>query len=185
MVAVGEVALVLGGARSGKSVVAERLAARCGAPVTYVATGAGDDLEDTGWRDRIAAHRARRPAAWTTAEVPQGGDLAAALLAVDGTGLVDSLGTWVAGHRGFAVATDRLLDALGRRAADGRATVLVSEEVGMGVHPASEAGRRFRDALGRLNEEVAAVASTVLLVVAGRVLRLDPSDPPDLPGRAG
>lgn len=177
MVAAGEVTLVLGGARSGKSAVAERLAAGAGAPVTYVATGPGDDLDDADWRDRVAAHRARRPEAWATAEVPQGGDLASALLEVDGTALVDSLGTWVAGHRGFAVDHGQLVAALGRRAHDGRATVLVSEEVGMGVHPASEAGRRFRDALGRLNEEVAEAAGAVLLVVAGRVLRLDRPDP--------
>lgn len=173
MVAAGEVTLVLGGARSGKSAVAERLAAGTRLPITYLATGpAGQDADDE-WRGRLADHRARRPETWATVEIGPAGDLAAALLAVDGTALVDSLGTWVAGHRGFAVAAERLTAALVARAAAGRPTVVVSEEVGLGVHPSSDAGRRFRDALGRLNEEVAASAGTVLLVVAGRVLRLE------------
>lgn len=170
----GEVTLVLGGARSGKSAVAERLAAAGGRPVTYLATGPGDDGADEDWRARLAAHRARRPSDWATLEVPPGGDLGSALLVVEGTALVDSLGTWVAGHDAFAAPGGPLVEALGQRAASGRLTVLVSEEVGMGVHPSSEAGRRFRDALGRLNEEVASAAGTVLLVVAGRVLALAP-----------
>ncbi|MGH9083112.1 MAG: bifunctional adenosylcobinamide kinase/adenosylcobinamide-phosphate guanylyltransferase [Acidimicrobiales bacterium] len=173
MVTAGEVTLVLGGARSGKSAVAERLAATEARPVTYVATGPGDAGTDDEWRARLSAHRRRRPPAWSTVEVVQGGDLGAVLLAVDGTALVDSLGTWVAGHHAFAAPGDRLLDALGRRASAGQPTVVVSEEVGLGVHPSSEAGGRFRDVLGRLNQEVAVVAGTVLLVVAGRVLRLE------------
>lgn len=181
MVAAGEITLVLGGARSGKSAVAERLAAAVaaavgaavGAPVTYVATGPGDEGADDEWRDRLSAHRARRPVSWATVEVAQGGDLAGAVLSVDGVALVDSLGTWVAGHDRFAAPGAVFVDALARRSAAGWSTVLVSEEVGMGVHPPSEAGRRFRDALGRLNEEVASVADPVLLVVAGRVLRLE------------
>ncbi|MGH9083451.1 MAG: bifunctional adenosylcobinamide kinase/adenosylcobinamide-phosphate guanylyltransferase [Acidimicrobiales bacterium] len=172
--------LVLGGARSGKSAVAERIAAAGGLPVTYLATGlalvaagtAGSG-GDEDWADRVAAHRARRPPAWATVEVAPGDDLAAALLAAGGTALVDSLGTWVAGDRAFEVPSGPLIAALGERAATGRPTVVVSEEVGMGVHPATPAGRRFRDVLGRLNAEVAATAGSVLLVVAGRVLHLE------------
>ena len=173
MVAAGQVTLVLGGARSGKSAVAERLAAETGLPVTYLATGPGDGDADDEWRERLAAHRARRPEAWSTIEIGTSGDLAAALRTVGGTALVDSLGTWVAGHLDFAVRAGDLAAALTERADAGWSTVVVSEEVGLGVHPSSAAGRHFRDALGRLNEDVAAVAGTVLLVVAGRVLRLE------------
>lgn len=173
MVAAGEVTLVLGGARSGKSAVAERLAAGSGLPVTYLATGPGDEVGDDEWRERLAAHRARRPEGWATVEVGPAGDLAGTLRAVGGTALVDSLGTWVAGHPDFVVGAEGLNRALAERAAAGLPTVVVSEEVGLGVHPSSAAGRRFRDALGRLNEEVASAAATVLLVVAGRVLRLE------------
>ncbi len=159
------ITLVLGGARSGKSLVAERLAARCPPPVTYLATLAVGEDAELGLR--VAAHRARRPAAWCTLEVASG--LPDALRRLAGTALVDSLGAWLAGHEGLAVDTDGLCAALLARAGD---TVLVSDEVGLGVHPSSEVGRHFRDALGSLNQAVAAVADRVLLVVAGRVLTL-------------
>ncbi len=156
--------LVLGGARSGKSAVAERLAAALSLPVTYVATG---QVTDDDMAARIAVHQARRPEAWATLEA--GSDLAGALIAVDGAALVDSLGTWVAAHEDLAVDLPMLLDVLKRRAAP---TVIVSEEVGLGVHPSSEAGRRFRDVLGEVNVAVADIADDVFLVVAGRVLPL-------------
>jgi adenosylcobinamide kinase/adenosylcobinamide-phosphate guanylyltransferase len=160
------VTLVLGGARSGKSEVAERLVGD--GHVTYVATGPAVDAEDDPtWAERVAAHRARRPAGWTTVEA--GADLPAVLARLAGPVVVDSLGTWVAGADGFAVDTPALCAALGGR--DGP-TVLVSDEVGLGVHPATEEGRAFRDALGDLNRAVAAVADRVLLVVAGRTLEL-------------
>ena len=163
------VTLVLGGARSGKSEVAERLAAGAGGPVTYLATyvaPAGPTDADMG--ARVEAHRRRRPPEWATVEV--GAGLPAALDAVEGTALVDSLGTWVAGQEGFAVDGDALCEVLRRRAG---ATVVVSEEVGLGVHPSTESGRLFRDALGSLNTAVATVADEVMLVVAGRVLTLE------------
>ena len=158
--------LVLGGARSGKSAVAERLAG--GGAVTYVATavGAAGD-EDGDFAARIAAHRARRPANWVTVETL---DLVGALGAVAGTVLVDSLTTWVSGASGFGVDVDGLVKALAVVPGD---AVLVSDEVGLGVHPSTEAGRRFRDALGLVNQAVAAAADEVVLVVAGRVLRLE------------
>lgn len=169
--------LVLGGARSGKSEVAERLlaAASAGAPVTYLATGqVADSAVDPDWAARVAAHRARRPAAWGSVEVGPGGDLAGALGSSTDAVLVDSLGTWLAGLADFGEPGDEaaLLQALGARRAAGRATVLVSEEVGLGVHPSSMAGVRFRDALGALNRRIAAVSDQVLLVVAGRALEL-------------
>jgi adenosylcobinamide kinase/adenosylcobinamide-phosphate guanylyltransferase len=158
--------LVLGGARSGKSAVAEALAGRGGGVVTYVATGAATD---EGMAARIAAHRARRPAAWVTVETP---DLVAAVRGAAGTVLVDSLTAWVAAAPAFQVDVDGLSAALAGRRGD---VVIVSDEVGLGVHPSTGAGRRFRDALGVVNQAVAAVADDVLLVVAGRVLRLEPA----------
>ena len=161
------ITLVLGGARSGKSEVAERIAARLPGPITYLATlvpGSDPDLAA-----RIEAHRARRPAGWRTVEA--GAELPAVLRSVPGPVLLDGLGPWVAASPGMVVDTVAFGAALAGRGAD---TVVVSEEVGLGVHPATEDGRRFRDALGELNQSVAAVADEVLFVVAGRTLRLDP-----------
>lgn len=182
MVARQEVTLVLGGTRSGKSALAERLVAVAGVPVTYVATGApGDD--DPDWRARVEAHRARRPPAWETLEVPRGGDLGDALRSVRGAAVVDSLGTWLAGFTDLSCPAEGLCDALAERAGRGFETVVVSEEVGLGVHPATGAGRLFADALGILNQAVAAVAGRVLLVVAGRALEL--TDRTEPMGRGG
>lgn len=170
----GHVVLVLGGARSGKSEVAERLVEHDGdgagraVPVTYLAPGAVPDPDvDASWADRVAAHRARRPAAWRTVEV--GADLTGVLRSTGGDVLVDSLGAWVAATEAFAVDATALCEALRER--DGR-TVLVSDEVGLGVHPPTAVGVAFRDALGDLNRSVAEAADEVLLVVAGRVLPL-------------
>lgn len=157
--------LVLGGARSGKSEVAERMAAAAGGAVTYVATGTAVDAEMAA---RIDEHRRRRPPGWTTVE--SGPDLAGALAMAEGTVLVDALGTWLAQAEGMAVDADGLCAVLAGRGGD---TVIVSDEVGLGVHPSTEAGRRFRDALGALNRRVAELADEVVLVVAGRVLPLE------------
>ena len=162
------ITLVLGGARSGKSEVAERWAASLPEPVTYVATAVlGDD--DADFAARVAVHRARRPASWQTVEAGVG--LVRTLSATDGTVLLESLGTWVAAAPDFAVDADGLCAVLRSRSGD---TVIVSEEVGLGVHPSSEAGRQFRDALGLVNQAVAGVADRAVLVVAGRVLELGP-----------
>jgi adenosyl cobinamide kinase/adenosyl cobinamide phosphate guanylyltransferase len=163
------ITLVLGGARSGKSAVAERLARRWGDAVTYLATGVATDPDMTA---RVAAHRARRPAHWSTLEC--GVDLVGALRRARGIVVVDALGTWLAQLDGFAADAEALCDALTARATP---TIVVSEEVGLGVHPATEQGRRFRDALGALNQAVATVADQVLLVVAGRALALSVVDP--------
>jgi adenosylcobinamide kinase/adenosylcobinamide-phosphate guanylyltransferase len=159
------ITLVLGGARSGKSAVAERMAARTGLPVTYLATARAADEDMAA---RIEQHRRRRPASWTTVEC--GLELVPALAAVTGTALVDALGTWLASFEGFAPDLDDLCAVLRAR---GGPTVIVSEEVGLGVHPSTEAGRRFRDALGTANQVVAALADEVVLVVAGRRLALE------------
>jgi adenosyl cobinamide kinase/adenosyl cobinamide phosphate guanylyltransferase len=160
--------LVLGGTRSGKSELAEQIAASLPQPVAYIATAAIAPGSDPDFEARIEAHRRRRPPSWETLEV--GRDLVGALAATKGTVLVDSLGTWVGAHEDFDVSADELCEVLAARAAD---TVVVSEEVGLGVHPSSEAGRRFRDALGELNRRVAEVCDDVWLVVAGRCLRLE------------
>ncbi len=161
------ITLVLGGARSGKSALAERLAARHPPPVTYVAT-ARVEATDADHVARVEAHRARRDPAWSTVEA--GVDLAACLAATGGTVVVDSLGTWVSAHDDLAPDVESLCRALTGRDGD---TIVVSEEVGLGVHPSSELGRRFRDVLGEVNAAVADVADDVVLVVAGRVLPLE------------
>jgi adenosylcobinamide kinase/adenosylcobinamide-phosphate guanylyltransferase len=175
------ISLVMGGARSGKSEVAERLAKRQAlgegpqsGQLTYVATAAVGN--DASFDARIALHQARRGPDWTTAEVPRGGQLRNAL-AVPGTVLVDSLGTWVAGWPGFAADVDDLVAALESRRSMGRATVLVTDEAGLGVHPESAEGLAFRDTLGVVNRRVADIADDVWLVVAGRVLVLPREDP--------
>jgi adenosyl cobinamide kinase/adenosyl cobinamide phosphate guanylyltransferase len=173
------IVLVLGGARSGKSQVAEELAkrwaARSSGGVTFVATAAVDDA-DAGFAARIEEHRSRRPAAWETVEVPLGADLGAVIDRCPpcGVALVDSLGTWLAGCPDFAADVAGLTAALDRRRSGGD-VILVSDEVGLGVHPETQAGLEFRDALGALNREVATAADDVLLVVAGRVLSLPPA----------
>lgn len=162
------IVLFLGGARSGKSRLAEHRAAAGTEPVTYVATAIAAH-DDADFAARIAAHRARRPSEWATVEAA-GTELAAHLQRIEGTVVVDSLGTWVARHHNFDIDAATLLDAITRRTGD---TIVVSEEVGLGVHPATDVGRHFRDALGALNQAVAGVADEVLLVVAGRVLPLE------------
>ena len=164
------VTLVLGGTRSGKSTVAEQLAtelaSRGGGTVTYVATASVTDEE---MARRVAAHQARRPAAWSTVELASSTELPAVLAHLDGSVLVDSLGTWVASAPDLEVDAQALVHALQVRSGS---TVLVSEEVGLAVHPATAVGRAFVDALGHLNQTVAAVAGRVLLVVAGRTVEL-------------
>ncbi len=164
------IVLVLGGTRSGKSELAERLVARFGERVTYVAPCAppGDDHD---FADRIARHRARRPSTWHTVEC--GVALPDTLRATTGPVLVDSLGTWLAGAPDLRVDVAGLVDALAARA---EPTVLVGEEVGLSVHAPTPIGREFTDRVGELNAAVAALADEVLLVVAGRVLPLQSSD---------
>jgi adenosyl cobinamide kinase/adenosyl cobinamide phosphate guanylyltransferase len=164
------ITLVLGGTRSGKSAVAEALAARHGPTVTYVATMAIG--EDPDLAERVAAHRMRRDPAWETVQC--GDDLPCLLAELRGTVLVDSLGPWVAAA-GAAADGESLGAALRSREGD---TVVVSDEVGLAVHPSTEEGRRFRDALGSVNHAVSAVADRAFLVIAGRALALPPAGPP-------
>jgi len=148
--------------------------------VTYVATAAASD-DDPDFARRIAVHRARRPPEWQTVELGLADDLAGELAGIEGPVIVDSIGTWVAGHPDFAVDLERLTSSLIARRAP---TVLVSEEVGWGVHPSSKTGRAFRDAVGTVNKRLADVSGNVLLVVAGRVLELPRAHRPH-PGSLG
>jgi len=156
------ITLVLGGVRSGKSEVAERLAGP--GPGTYVATGLVSPGDDD-FAERIARHRARRPEGWVTVEEPRA--VPAVLARLHGPVLLDALGTWIAND--LRPDIDGLVAALVGRQDD---TVVVSEEVGLGVHPVSEVGRLFADRLGEANRRVAEVADRCLLVVAGRVIEL-------------
>jgi adenosyl cobinamide kinase/adenosyl cobinamide phosphate guanylyltransferase len=164
------ITLVLGGTRSGKSAVAEELATRHGPPVTYVATM--DPLGDPDLQARVAKHRSRRDPSWVTVEAAE--DLTGLLADVRGTVLLDSLGPWVAAV-GAGVDGDSLCAALRERTGD---TVVVSDEVGLAVHPSTEQGRLFQDALGAVNHAVSVAADRVYLVVAGRPLALPPAAPP-------
>jgi adenosylcobinamide kinase/adenosylcobinamide-phosphate guanylyltransferase len=160
--------LVLGGTRSGKSEVAERVAG-LDRPVTYLATGVSSP-DDAEFAERVALHRQARPDHWETVEVGPEDELVALVATTGGALLLDSLGTWLAVQPGFRVDGDLLAGALADRS---EPTVVVSDEVGLGVHPSTAQGRQYRDALGSLNRAVAARADRVLLIVAGRVLELD------------
>jgi adenosylcobinamide kinase/adenosylcobinamide-phosphate guanylyltransferase len=123
---------------------------------------------DAEFLARIEAHRRRRPPGWGTVEA--GADLVGVLARVGGSVLVDALGTWAAAVPDFEVDAAELCSVLRTRPGS---TVVVSDEVGLGVHPFTETGGRFRDAMGLLNRAVADVADEVVLVVAGRALHLE------------
>jgi adenosylcobinamide kinase / adenosylcobinamide-phosphate guanylyltransferase len=168
----GALTLLLGGARSGKSALAVEIGRRHPGPVTFIATS--PPSIDGDLSGRIARHRAERPP-WPTIEEPL--DLAAALAAA-GTDLaiVDCLTLWVNNllHRGDDDAAIEAIaaDAAATAAERGGPTVVITNEVGLGVHPTTELGRRYRDTLGRVNQRWAAAADTALLLVAGRALSL-------------
>jgi adenosylcobinamide kinase / adenosylcobinamide-phosphate guanylyltransferase len=175
---VGELVLVLGGVRSGKSRFAESLAA-AGPPVTYLATAMAGDTE---MANRIAQHRQRRPASWQTIEEPWDGTSAIARH-VGGTLLLECVGLWLTnllvGMPGHAAMDDpgvrALVDALGQatRTASGR-VIVVSNETGCGIMPINALARRFGDLLGEANQQLAALADEVYWCVAGIPLRIKP-----------
>jgi adenosylcobinamide kinase/adenosylcobinamide-phosphate guanylyltransferase len=174
------VILVLGGVRSGKSRYAQQLAT-LSARVKFVATAERRDDEEM--HRKIERHRAERPAHWTTVEEPvalgrviQAGEQDSDAILIDcltlfGANLME---VYKGNDSGLNACLEELYSAL---KASTRKVILVSNEVGSGVVPAYELGRRFRDLIGEINQRVAAVADTVLLMVAGLPLPLKGSLP--------
>lgn len=162
--------LILGGARSGKSHHAMLLAEKHGSRPVMIATAVAGDEE---MHRRIALHQQERSERWTTVEAPLELAGAIAALEVGATAVVDCLTLWLSNliHEecdpGMEVA--RLLKAVERSPAR---LILVSNEVGLGIVPASPLGRRFRDEQGRLNQRLAEAANEVVLLAAGLPLRL-------------
>lgn len=169
-----KVIFISGGARSGKSRLAERLAAEFGAPRGYLATGSAGDAEMAA---RIERHRARRGAEWQTVEEPLA--LAAALREHDGRFrvlLVDCVTLWLTnlllasdGGAGALAEVEALAALLPRLTTP---VILVSNEVGMGIVPDNPLARRFRDLAGEANELLAAAADEVYVTFSGLPLRL-------------
>ena len=173
--------LVLGGIRSGKSRWAEEAIATSlppGQPVRYLAprmTGQAD----ASWADRVARHRDRRPAHWSTVETD---DVTGHLRQSPGSPtLVDDLGGWLTGtldrndawdDGSVAAPINEMLSAVSQF---GSTLVLVSPEVGLTVVPATASGRRFADELGSLNQRVAELCDRVVLVVAGQAVPIKPA----------
>ena len=164
----GTTALVLGGARSGKSAFAEARAREFGARPTYVATGRAWDDE---MRGRIERHKLDRGPDWDTVEEPL--DLCGALQEATGPALVDCLTLWVTNlmmeEADCEARFAELIETLDARADP---TVLVSNEVGLGIVPMDAMSRLFRDHAGRLHQQIAAMATEVHFVVAGIPQRL-------------
>jgi adenosylcobinamide kinase / adenosylcobinamide-phosphate guanylyltransferase len=165
------ITLVLGGARSGKSRYAERLVEAAAASATYCATAEAGDAE---MAERIATHRARRGPFWRTVEAPVAlADAISAEAAPEHPVLVDCLTLWLSNlllaGKEPGESASALCHTLHEAAGP---VVLVSNEVGMGLVPETPLGRRFRDAAGRLNQEVAALADRVVFIAAGLPLVL-------------
>ncbi|MBK6632433.1 MAG: bifunctional adenosylcobinamide kinase/adenosylcobinamide-phosphate guanylyltransferase [Betaproteobacteria bacterium] len=161
--------LVLGGARSGKSAYAQRRATASGLSVTVVVTGSAGDDE---MAERIAHHRAARPAEWRVVEAPRA--LAAALREAAAPGrclIVDCLTLWLVNviDGDFAVEREALLDLLPTLPGE---VIFVANEIGLGIVPLGAETRRFRDEAGRLNQDFAATCQRVTFVAAGLPLAL-------------
>ncbi len=163
--------LITGGARSGKSVLAEARALAAEGRPTYIATATAGDAEMAA---RIAQHRARRDERWRDVEAPL--DLVAALDDSDGTGarLVDCLTLWLSNlmftpGRDWRSEAEALAEALPRQQSP---VILVTNEVGMGIVPDNALAREFRDAAGALNQRIAGIADEVILAVSGLPLKV-------------
>ncbi len=176
----GEFILILGGARSGKSALAERLAAARSTDVLFVATATADDAE---MAERIARHRASRPAMWRTLEAPTGIAQAVAatkpapeIVVLDCVTLLVSnllLQHEAAGLAAVQAAVEAEITALCALSLTEQTTwLVVSNEVGMGLVPPYPLGRAYRDLLGRANAQLAARADRAYLLVAGLPLDL-------------
>ncbi|MDG1737347.1 MAG: bifunctional adenosylcobinamide kinase/adenosylcobinamide-phosphate guanylyltransferase [Paracoccaceae bacterium] len=166
--------LITGGARSGKSAIAERLTKKLGASPVYLATAKAYDDEMTV---RIDAHKARRGGEWTTVQVDV--DLSSALIGSDHgqPRLVDCLTLWLTNVMlsggDVNARTGDLIVALEKQSSP---VVFVTNEVGSGIVPDSKLGRDFRDAAGALNQQIAQACDEVYLAVSGQALKVKPND---------
>jgi adenosylcobinamide kinase/adenosylcobinamide-phosphate guanylyltransferase len=174
---VGNLILVTGPSRSGKSewaeYLAEAIAQQKTLSVVYVATSQ-EDANDPEWQARLEKHRDRRPNYWQTLAVPTELSLAIAENPSTTCLLIDSLGTWVANllsqdENQWQLTQQELLENLQNSCQD---IILVAEETGWGVVPAYPIGRQFRDRLGHLTRQIGAIADKVYLVTGGHVLDL-------------
>jgi len=166
--------LLLGGARSGKSALAVRLASTSGRPVVVVATAEARDEE---MAERIRRHREERPVDWSTIEEPLDLHEAIGGLHDDAFVILDCLSLWVSNAIESGVSDDEIVEqargvaaALAARQAS---VVTVTNEVGLGIVPTNELARRYRDVLGRVNVAFAEAADAAYLVVAGKALPLE------------
>jgi adenosylcobinamide kinase / adenosylcobinamide-phosphate guanylyltransferase len=167
---------VLGGARSGKSELALRLAARGGDPVVFIATAEAADAE---MAERIERHRRERPAGWTTLEEPLMLRAAIEQAPTESCVVVACLTLWTANSLAANGGPETEAEAQAAAAAAARrsgSTIVVSNEVGLGIVPANALARSYRDLLGSVNATWAAAATDVVLLVAGRALRLPAAD---------
>lgn len=166
----GKSILITGGARSGKSALAERHTLALGVPAIYIATAEAHDAEMT---TRIALHQARRGTEWQTLAEPL--DLRGALMSSDGEGprLVDCLTLWLSNlmfaGRDTQAEVDGLLATLATQSAP---VVFVTNEVGGGIVPDNKLARDFRDAAGLLNQKVASACDELWLCVAGHPIKV-------------
>ena len=163
--------LITGGARSGKSSAAERLAGRSDRAVHYVATAEAGDDEMTA---RIERHRADRPPDWVVHEEPVAVADELAAIAPDATIVVDCLGLWVTNllDRTDAEILAAAADVARTLRERSGAAIVVTNEVGSGVVPEYPIARRFRDLLGLVNQAFAAEADAAYVAVSGRLLAL-------------
>lgn len=166
--------VLLGGARSGKSDLSARLASASGRPVVVIVTAEARDEEMT---DRIRRHRAARPSSWTTVEAPRALREAVRELEGGAFAVLDCLTLWVSNLVEAGVSDDEIVDeareiatALAKRDAS---SVVVTNEVGLGIVPMHELARRYRDTLGRVNAAFVSEAERAYLMVAGRALSLE------------
>jgi len=170
--------VILGGARSGKSSMAVEMGVRYGGPVAYIATATALDDE---MAQRIRRHREERPPEWHTVEEPL--DLIAAIdtaqaMAPETLTIIDCLTLWTTNMLMVEDQTDDAIRAVSdlvatRAAASPTPIIAISNEVGLGVHPDTELGRRYRDVHGWVNQSWTSAAGEALFLVAGRVLRLE------------
>lgn len=169
-----------GGIRSGKSAYAEGLL-RSDRAARYIATGPATS-DDEEWAARVAAHRGRRPEAWTTIETPDAADAistATAPVLLDSvgswlTGQLDSLGAWQPNDTWKTDLGTRLDTLVGAIAGSRQDLVVVTEEVGLALVSAHRSGRLYADLLGSANQRIAAVCDRVVLVIAGCPLVIKP-----------